>query len=159
MQTLIPLAEEIGARLKARGETICICESSAGGLISAALLSVGGASAYYLGGAVVYTAKASDNFLAIPREARRGMRSATEPYALLNAQTIRARFGTTWALAETGATGPSGNRYGDAAGHACFALSGPVEQTFTLETGSADRVENMRVFAARGLQILRDALG
>ena len=159
MQTLLPLAEAIGARLKARGETIAICESSAGGLISAALLAVPGASAYFQGGAVVYTRKASDVFLAIPREARIGMRSSTEPYALLNAQTIRARFATTWALAETGATGPTGNSYGDAAGHACFALSGPVERTLTLETGRGDRVENMRAFAMRGLQFLQEALG
>ena len=159
MQTLLPLAEKIGARLKARGETIAICESSAGGLISAALLSVPGASAYYLGGAVVYTAKASDVLLAVPREARVGMRSATEPYALLNAQTLRARFGTTWVLAETGATGPTGNRYGDAAGHACFAISGPVERSITLETGHGDRLENMRAFARRGLELLAETLG
>ena len=159
MQTLLPLAEKIGARLKARGETIAISESSTGGLISAALLSVPGASAYFLGGAVVYTAKDSDTFLAIPREARVGMRSSTEPYALLNAQTLRARMGTSWVLAETGATGPTGNRYGDAAGHSCFALSGPVERTLTLETGQSDRVDNMRAFARRGLELLLETLG
>ena len=86
------------------------------------------------------------------------MRSSTEPYALLNAQTIRARFGTTWALAETGASGPTGNRYGDAAGHACFALSGPVERSFTLETGRSDRVENMRVFSVAALELLTAVL-
>src|SRR5688572_4413847 len=55
MQTLIPLAEKIAARLQQRGETIAVSESSTGGLISAALLAVPGASAYFLGGAVVYT--------------------------------------------------------------------------------------------------------
>ena len=52
---LVALAERVGERLKARGETIAIAESSAGGLISAALLAIPGASAYFVGGAVVYT--------------------------------------------------------------------------------------------------------
>ena len=159
MDRLLPLAHKIAARLIERKETIAVAEGSAGGLIAAALLAVPGASGYFVGGAVVYTRKSGDVFLAIPPEARVGMRASTEPYALLNAQTIRARFGTTWALAETGATGPTGNRYGDAAGHSCFALSGPVERTLTLETGRSDRVENMRAFAMRGLQLLQEALG
>jgi nicotinamide-nucleotide amidase len=158
LQTLIAQAAEIGAKLKARGETIVICESSSGGLISAALLSVPGASAYYLGGAVVYTRKAGENFLTVPREDRKGVRSASEPYALQNAQNLRERFGSTWALAETGASGPTGNAYGDAPGHSCYALVGPVERTFTLETGRSDRVENMRAFAAKGLALLAEAL-
>ena len=55
MDQLMSLAAEVGEALKARGEKVAVAESSSGGLISAALLSVPGASAYYLGGAVVYT--------------------------------------------------------------------------------------------------------
>src|ERR1700691_934493 len=117
MQDLIARAERIGAILKARRETIAIAESSTGGLLSAALLSVPGASAYFLGGAVVYTAKARVLLMDLPKEAVRGMRSASEPYALLLARTARERFDATWALSETGAAGPTGNPYGDLAGH------------------------------------------
>jgi PncC family amidohydrolase len=158
MEEFLPLAEQIGQLLKTRGETIAIAESSAGGLISAALLAVPGASAYFLGGSVVYTRVARSALLGIPDSAMEGMRASTEAYALLLARTSRNRFDSTWALSETGATGPTGNRYGDAAGHACFAVSGPVEKSSTLETGSADRFANMRSFAASGLQLLRDQL-
>ncbi len=158
MQTLLPQAERIGARLKVRGETIAVSESSIGGLLSASLLSVPGASAYYISGAVVYTRVGGDVLLAIPPEARQGLRSATEAYALLMARTIRARLGATWGLAETGASGPSGNRYGDAAGHACIAIAGPVEKAITIETGQADRIGNMRAFAAAALELLEQSL-
>jgi PncC family amidohydrolase len=158
MEELLPLAEQVGQLLKTRGETIAVAESSAGGLISAALLAVPGASAYFLGGAVVYTRVARSALLGIPDSAMEGMRASTEAYALLLARTARSRFDTTWAVAETGATGPTGNRYGDAAGHACFAVSGLSERSSTLETGSADRLANMRAFAATGLQLLLDEL-
>jgi PncC family amidohydrolase len=158
MEELLPLAEQIGQLLKTRGETIAIAESSAGGVISTALLAVPGASAYFLGGAVVYTRVARSALLGIPDSAMEGMRASTEAYAVLLARTARNRFDSTWALSETGATGPTGNRYGDAAGHACFAVSGPSDRSSTLETGSGDRLANMRVFAATGLQLLLDEL-
>jgi PncC family amidohydrolase len=155
---LAPLAEAVADRLKARGQTLAVAESSSGGLISAALLAVPGASAYFLGGAVVYTGKARMSLLAIGREQVAGMRSASEPYALLLAKTARENLGADWGLAETGASGPTGNPYGDAAGHSCLAVSGPVEMAITLETGSADRAANMEAFARRALELLAAAL-
>lgn len=151
---LIALADKLGARLKARKETVAVAESSSGGLVSAALLGVAGASAYFLGGGVIYTAKARFSLLEIPREATAGMRSASEPYALLLARTVRERFGATWGISETGAAGPTGNPYGDAAGHTCVAISGPVEFATTIETGSPDRLANMDAFAAAALDLL-----
>src|SRR4051812_1104112 len=159
MQQLMALAAEVGETLKAQGHKVAVAESSSGGLISAALLSVPGASAYYLGGAVVYTPKARVMLMEIPREALEGMRSAGEPYALLLARTARERFGATWGLSETGAAGPTGNGYGDAAGHTCIAISGPIEMAVTIETGESDRAENMRAFAAAALDLLKRALG
>ena len=159
MQDLLPLAEAIALRLKARGETIAVAESSTGGLIAAALLAVPGASAYFIGGAVVYTRQARRALLDIPDAAMSGMRASTEAYALLLARTARERFPASWALAETGAAGPTGNRYGDAAGHSCLALAGAGERSITLETGSADRRANMRAFTAAALDLLRQALG
>jgi PncC family amidohydrolase len=152
-------AAEIGARLKARGDTVAVAESSAGGLVSASLLAVPRASAYFVGGAVVYTAQARSALLGITQADMAGMRSSSEPYAMLLAHTVRARFGTAWGIAETGAAGPSGNRYGDASGHSCLAISGPVERVVTLETGSADREANMRAFTLALLDLLGDALG
>jgi PncC family amidohydrolase len=158
MQSLLPLAEAIAARLKQRGETIAVSESSTGGLISAALLAVPGASAYFLGGAVVYTRQARRALLGIGDKEMVGIRSASEPYAALAARTVRERHGATWGLAETGATGPSGNRYGDPAGHTCIAVVGPAERTLMLRTGSADRQANMRAFAVKALETFLEAL-
>jgi PncC family amidohydrolase len=159
MQDLLPLAETIGARLKARGETIAIAESSTGGLISAALLSVGGASAFYRGGGVIYTLQARQGLLDIPDPLPSPVRRAsTEPYAQLLAETVRRRLQATWGLGETGAAGPTGNRYGDAAGHSCIALAGPGLYTITMETGNDDRIANMRAFVRRALEFMLDKL-
>jgi nicotinamide-nucleotide amidase len=155
----VELAEKVAARLKARGETIAVAESSAGGLISAALLAVPGASAYFLGGAVVYTRQARRALVSIPDSAMTGIRSASEPYAQLLARTVREQHGATWGLSETGASGPTGNRYGDPAGHACIAISGPIERVLTLRTGSEDRAANMQAFAEKALETLLAALG
>jgi nicotinamide-nucleotide amidase len=156
---LVPLAEALAERLKSRGETVAVAESSSGGLISSALLAVPGASAYFLGGSVVYTGKARMSLLGLRREDVAGMRSSSEPYAQLLARTVRENLGSTWGLAETGAAGPTGNGYGDAAGHSCLAVSGPVEMAFTLETGSPDRAANMEAFARAALELLQTALG
>lgn len=158
MNALAPLAEKVAALLIARKETIAIAESSTGGLIAAALLAVPGASAYFLGGAVVYTKQARSALLDIGDAEMKGLRPSTEPYALLGARTIRGKMDATWGLGETGATGPTGNRYGDAAGHSCIAVAGPVDRAITLETGSPDRAANMEAFAKAALSLLAEVL-
>ncbi|HEY1294666.1 MAG TPA: CinA family protein [Chloroflexota bacterium] len=158
MDELFGLGEQIGKLLVDRHETIAVAESSAAGLISAALLSVPGASAYFVGGGVVYTRTSRNAMLAIPESSLEGVRASTEAYALLLARAVRDRLGTTWAIGETGATGPTGNRYGDAPGHACFAVCGPSELARTLETGRADRHENMSAFAAGALELFREVI-
>jgi PncC family amidohydrolase len=154
MKDLVATAEKIAAKLIERRQTIAVAESSTGGLISAALLAVPGASAYFLGGGVIYTRDARRILMDIPDDAMKGIRSASEPYAQLLAGRIRQRFSTDWGLSETGATGPTGNRYGDAAGHSCMAVAGPQTAVTTLETGSADRLANMHAFAATALELL-----
>jgi len=159
MKELIGIAEQIAAKLVARKQTIAVAESSTGGLISAALLSVPGASAYFLGGGVVYTRDARRLLMDIPDESMKGIRSASEPYARLLAETARRRFATNWGLSETGATGPTGNRYGDAAGHSCMAVAGAATDVITLETGQNDRQANMHEFAKTALGLLLKNLG
>lgn len=154
MADLSSMAATIGELLKQRQQTIAVAESAAGGLISASLVAIPGASAYYRGGAVVYTGAARQGLLRIAEDAMSGMRASTEPYALLKARTVRKLLGATWGLSETGASGPTGNRYGDAPGHACIAVSGPVERVITLETGEAEREANMWVFAKKALELL-----
>lgn len=158
MEDLLPLAERAAALLKPKKHTIVVAESSTGGLISAALLAVPGASAYFVAGAVLYTRQAHELLVELPAEAVAGLRAATEAHTLAVARHMRERFAVTWCLAEHGAAGPGGNRYGDAAGHSCFAVAGPIERAATLETGRSDRAENMQAFAAGALKFLIEHL-
>ena len=158
MKTLLPLAEKIAARLIARKQTIAIAKSSTGGLVAAALLAVPGASAYFLGGAVIYTKYSRAALLGIGEAQMQGLRPATEAYSLLIAQLVRERHGATWGFGETGAAGPTGNRYGDPPGHTCIAVTGPVEKAITLRTGNADRIANMDAFVKRSLELLVEVI-
>ena len=139
-------------------QTIGIAESSSGGFISAYLLAIPGASKYFMGGSVIYTRVAQRNILGVSDEEMEGLRASTEQYASLNAKTIRELLGTTWGLSETGATGPTGNRYGDSAGHSCIGVSGPLSRTKTLETGIEQREENMLSFTEASLEFLIECL-
>ena len=158
MPDLTSLGAPAGALLKERQQNIAVAESSCGGLISAALVSVPGASEYYVGGSTIYTRVAQKELLLVPNQTMEGMRASSEPYALLNARTIRDAVGTVWGLAETGASGPTGNRYGDSAGHACFAVVWPVGKVITVETGDTDREKIMWVFAKAALDLLIECL-
>ncbi|MFZ1908629.1 MAG: CinA family protein [Burkholderiales bacterium] len=158
MQSLTALGSAVGDLLKSRKQTLAVAESSAGGLINASLVAVPGASAYYLGGLIVYTYAGREALLGIGNEQMKGLRSATEPYARLVALRVREKLGASWGLAETGASGPSGNRYGDAPGHACIAVSGPVDAAVTLETGRDAREANMWAFAQRAIELLQRCL-
>ena len=157
MDKLTSMGSSVGALLKDRGDTVAVAESSAGGLVSASLLSIPGASSYFVAGGVVYTRNARKGLLDVPEDVVT-MRASTEEYALIMARIVRERFYTTWGVCETGATGPTGNRYGDDAGHACFAVAGPLERAVTLETGSPDREANMWRFAEGALALLEEVL-
>lgn len=154
---LSTVAQRVGSLLRERGETIAVAEGSAGGLISATLLSIPGASAYYLGGTVIYTAAASRAWMAGAVEVPPGMRGATEGFAAYLAASARIKVGSTWGLGEAGAAGPA-NPYGDPAGHTWLAVDGPCSDTRNILTGIDDRGENMLAFARAGLELFADVL-
>jgi PncC family amidohydrolase len=150
-------AERAAELLKARGDTVGVAEGASGGLIAASLLAVPGASAYFVGGAVVYTFAAKEGLLGDVIETPAGLRGASEPFARYLAKAIRTRLGTTWGIGEGGAAGPP-NRYGDPAGHAWLAVDGPTEATRHLLTGLDDRQANMVAFATAALALLVENL-
>lgn len=160
MKELISIAERIGARLVERGESVAVSESSSGGLVSAALLAVPKASVWYQGASITYTPNVARGLLGLSRDAMPpGIRSSTEPYALFMAEVIAGKLRGTWGLCETGAAGPTGNPYGDAAGHSCVGVWGPTPASFTLETGDSDRLANMFAFARFALERFEAVLG
>ncbi|MAF48002.1 MAG: CinA family protein [Rhodospirillales bacterium] len=158
MNQLTNMAASVGQLLKDRGETVGVSESSTGGLVSAALLSIPGASAYFVGGAALYTYISREAFIGFSLDDHPGVRSASEPFVKIAAATMRDVLGTTWGVAEAGAAGPTGNRYGDDAGHSCIAINGPVERVITIETGSGEREANMWRFAEETLKLFEAAL-
>ena len=158
VRDLVRRAEQVAELLLARKETVAVAESSAGGLITAALLAVPGASAWCLGGSVIYTKQGWQALRGFDEKVLGGFRSATEGNALVRARFIRERMGASWGVGETGAAGPTGNRYGDPPGHACLAVSGASERAVTLRTGASDRLANMERFAVAALQLFVDAL-
>lgn len=155
---LATLAARVAAALRERGQTVAVVESSAGGLVSAALLAIPGASAYFVGGAVVYTRKAGKGLLGLTAEDMVGLRAETEPYANLVAGKIRDKLRASWGLCESGAAGPSGSPYGDAPGHVCIAVAGPNPKSRTLETAQSNRPANMDLFARQLLTLFDEAL-
>ncbi len=157
------IAERAADLLRARRETIAVAEGAAGGLISARLLAVPGASAYFRGGAVVYTGAARHAFLDGTLETPEGLRGASEPWVRYLAGSVRLRVRTTWGIGEGGAAGPSGNPYGDPPGHASIAVAGPGDGdddvvTRHLLTGDDDRARNMSAFADAALALLVERL-
>jgi len=148
----------IGELLKARGETIAVAESSTGGLVAASLLSVAGASAYFLGSSVVYTLVSRRELLEITAADVEGLQPLSEPMVQRFARRAREQLGATWGIAELGAAGPRGARYGHPAGTCVLAVDGPVTRTMTLETGSSDREANMWAFASEAITLLEHAL-
>jgi PncC family amidohydrolase len=154
-------AAGIADRLRTRGQTLAVAESAAGGLISAALLAVPGASAYFRGGVVIYTLDGAKELLSGGPPLPDGVRGASEPFARWLASAAAAKLGADWGIGETGAAGPSGNPYGDPAGHDWVAVHPPDGRAVARHvlTGSADRPRNMESFAAAALALLLESLG
>lgn len=153
----LTIANAVGDLLKSRKETVSVAESSSGGLIAACLLAVPGASAYFLGGSVVYTLPSRRAFLDLPKSTG-DLEPLSEPMAEAFALAARDKLGATWGISELGAAGPSGSRYGHPAGTSVIGVVGPVIKTTTVSTGSDDRAANMQAFAAAAVALLEDAL-
>ncbi len=158
MRTLSERSQEVADKLKARAHTIAVAESSIGGLISASLLAIPGASAYYLGGVVIYTIAARRDLLGIADETLKDQTPLSDSYVTLCARQIREKLNATWGIAELGATGPAGTRYGHPPGICVLAVDGPVTLTHRIENGSPDREENMDIFADAAIELLGQAL-
>lgn len=154
MNDLIELTSQIALILKKNKQTVSVIESSSGGLISSALLSQEGASAYYMGGQVIYTLQSirAITDLRIRDLKEKNIRSSSEPFALLISQKSCDLYKSDWAIGESGAAGPTGNGYGDPPGYSCFAVAGKKEKTSHILTNSSVRVENMQAFAKASLE-------
>ena len=159
IEDLADLAAPAGAALKDRKQSIAVADGATGGLISAGLLTVPGATAFYVGGGIIYSFRGRDILLGVDEAQLKGMKSVTETYALLQARAIRDRFGADWGIAESGSAGPT-HPFGVPAGKSCIAIVGPeVAVTRLVDTGSENRLANMEAFARAALGFLNEVLG
>jgi PncC family amidohydrolase len=159
LRELHPQTSRIAALLRARGEKIAVADGATGGLIAASLLTVPGALDFFVGGGVVYSFRARDVLFDLPREAYKGMRGASEDYALLQARAIRDNFHAEWGLAESGSVGGSSHPSGAPAGRSVAALAGQgAELTRMIETGNDDRIDNMLAFTRNALNLIETTL-
>ena len=152
------LTAEIASVLTERGETVAVAEATTGGLVSAALLSVAGASRYYAGGGVVYTLNSRIQLAGVSSEDYANYRGTTPDLIASLAEAMRQRLRATWVIAESGLAGPTGGRSGAPAGRTTVGVAGPVARTEVFETGISDRVDNMVEFTTIALRYLRDAV-
>lgn len=152
------LAHAIAERLVARGESVTVAESTSGGLISAALLSVAGASRYYAGGGVVYTLASRTALAGVSADQYQNYRGTTPEMLATLAESMRQRLGATWCIGESGLAGPTGSRFGAPAGQVTLSVAGPVLRTEVIETGMSDREANMVEFASCALRLLSQAI-
>ncbi len=160
LEELHPQAARIADLLKQRGEKIAVADGATGGLIAASLLTVPGALNFFVGGGVVYSLRARDVLFDQPREAYKGMRGASEDYALLQARSIRDNFRADWGIAESGSVGGSTHPSGAPAGRSCVAIVGPdrFETARITETKSDARIANMEAFTRAALGLLEEVL-
>ena len=152
------LAKDIAPILTGNNETLSVAESSAGGLISACLLSIPGASSFFVGGSVLYSYKIRRELVGMGKEEHRIYGGSTPELILEMAQRFRNRIGTDWVIGEGGAAGPSKSPYGHNAGYTALAIAGPISRTKSIETGKSDRIENMSEFATALLSFFLDVL-
>ncbi len=158
MESLLPLAEKASDLLKSRGEKIAVSESSVGGLVSAALIAQPGASAFFLGSTVIYTREAGRVLRDRSILKLEGLEPLTPEFAQAMADGFKIQMGSDWSTSEMGAAGPAGSPYGPKPGTAVVAVSGPVSKGRLVETGSAFRAQNMRLFGKAQLELLIECL-
>ena len=152
------ISSRIAQRLTERAETVSVAESSTGGLISANLLAVPGASSYFLGGSVVYTLASRRAFLDLDREKVKSLKPLTTEMVEAFAHAARLKLDATWGIAELGAAGPAGSPYGHGAGTSVIGISGPRTRSILVETNSDDRQANMQAFTQRALALFEETL-
>lgn len=159
LEDIHPLAARIAGALRERGEKIAVADGATGGLIGAALLTVPGALDFYVGGGIVYSFRGRDILFDLPPNFYKGMRSATEDYALLQAKAIRDNFEAQWGIAESGSAGSSKHPLGVASGRSVAAVVGPDSERIQLiETQSDMRIDNMYAFTRNALDLLESSL-
>ena len=101
------IEKKVGDLLVERNETLCTAESLTGGRIAATLVEVPGASAYFKGSLVVYSAALKQDLLGISKEMIDQYTVVSKEVAAQMAVQARLKLQTDYAIAVTGNAGPT----------------------------------------------------
>lgn len=154
-----PLAHEIGELLVARGAMLAVAETSAGGLISARLLSVAGASRWFERGAIAYTEAAKAEIAPRAPEIVREHGAVSPELVAEIAEQLRARAGVAYALAESGIAGPQGpRRSGKPVGSVVLGIASAGGTQVEQHVLPGTRAEVMMRISEQALLSLRNTL-
>jgi PncC family amidohydrolase len=145
----------IGDALVARGEKVAVSETTAGGLISARMLSVPGASRWFDGAVVPYSGAHRWEQLGVDREIAREHGAVSEPWVRATAEGLARAMSTAWAVAESGIAGPQGSRRSPKpVGSVAIAVVGPGGTVSEEVVLPGTRVEVMEAITNRCLRLL-----
>lgn len=154
------LESVLGRMLTERGETVATAESCTGGLLASRITDVAGSSAYFMGGAVAYTAAVKQEVAGVAPAliAEHGEVSAEVAIAL--ARGIRERFGTTYGVGVTGIAGPGGGSEAKPVGTVHLAVASaeaheqrklywPMERRLFKRFATQSALDLLRLFVLR----------
>ncbi len=151
------LAFNLGELLVARGEKVAVSETTAGGLISARMLSVPAASRWFDGGIVPYAGAQRWEQLGLDREIAREHGSVSPQWVAATAEGLKKAMGPAWAVAESGIAGPQGSRRSPKpVGSVVMAVTGPNGTVTEEHVFPGSRVEVMMRISQRVLELLTE---
>ncbi|KAG0683683.1 hypothetical protein C6P40_000790 [Pichia californica] len=163
------LVAEIAEILIKRNQSVAVSEGACGGLLSAYLISLPGASNFFDGGRLIYSLKSRLRLSGWNNQQINSYTGPSEQVALKMARNLRVEFGSTYVLSETGYAGPSTNvGIGDNSsineadakvGTVYLGISGPYgNKSCEMCTDLNDRSLNMQLFAKYSLQFFLETL-
>jgi PncC family amidohydrolase len=154
------LAQRIGEALLNRAARVSVVETTAGGLISARLLSVAGASRWYDRGVIAYTGTSKQDLSGVSVELLREQGSVSPAAVEAMASGFREKSGADYCVAESGMAGPqTGRRSAKPAGTSVIAVASPERVVSGEWLFEGSRVEVMRQIAQAALEMLAGELG
>jgi len=145
----------VGRILTERGETVATAESCTGGLLASRITDVPGSSAYFMGGAVCYTAAAKTELVGVDPALIAANGEVSEPVAIALARGTRERFGTSYGIGVTGIAGPGGGTAEKPVGTVHIAVAGPHAHKHRKMLWPMERSLFKRITTQSALDLLR----
>lgn len=147
-------------RLRILDATLSIAESCTGGGLSESITRIAGVSRVFLGGVTTYANSAKEHILHVPPELILSHGAVSEEVALAMASGCAALFGSTWSMATTGISGPTGGSARKPVGTVFIAIFGPsIHRAEHFCWPGLDRLQHRHKTIEQALLLLARELG